>query len=107
MSKMSAYRNFKRRERATKLAAENNITFEEALAQIEAREKKASETLSKIAKSRSKERNTKKEKSTIRKNMTNLKNLKKQYHREKCPFRAGHLASEKGSAHFVCELLPN
>jgi len=89
MSKMSAYRNFKRRERATKLAAENNITFEEALAQIEAREKKASETLSKIVKSRSKERNTKKEKKHDQKKRDKFEKFKETVSPGKMPVQGG------------------
>jgi transposase InsO family protein len=55
MGKNSAYREFKRRERATQLAAEAGITFEAALIQIEARAKAAGKILAKNAKSRKKE----------------------------------------------------
>ena len=63
MGKNSADRESKRRERATKLAAEAGITFEEALIQIEARAKAAGKILAKNAKSRRKEEQIKEGKS--------------------------------------------
>ncbi|WP_155943637.1 hypothetical protein [Zestomonas thermotolerans] len=63
MGKNSAYRESKRRERASKLAAETGITFEEALIQIEARVKAAGKILAKNAKSRRKEEQIKEVKS--------------------------------------------
>ncbi|MCQ4266752.1 hypothetical protein NAV28_05930 [Pseudomonas stutzeri] len=89
MSKMSAYRNFKRRERATQLAAEEHITFEEALAQIEAREKRASETLVMMAKSRNKERNTKKEKKHDQKKFDQFEKFKEKISPGKIPVQGG------------------
>tara|TARA_R110002051_G_scaffold83858_2_gene148671 strand:- start:3468 stop:3746 length:279 start_codon:yes stop_codon:yes gene_type:complete len=63
VSKNTAYRESKRRERATQLAAEAGITFDEALIQVEFRAKAAGQTLAKNAKSRRKEEKLKESKS--------------------------------------------
>lgn len=61
MGKMSAYRQSKQRERAKELALETGITFDEAMTKIELRHKAASETLTKMAKSKRKEAKIKKD----------------------------------------------
>lgn len=89
MSRMSAYRQSKRRERATQLAIEGGITFEEALIQIEIREKMASETLAKIAKSRNKERKIKKENKQDQKKRDQLEKFKVKVTPGKIPVQGG------------------
>jgi hypothetical protein len=97
MGKMSAYRQSKQRERAKELALETGITFDEAMTQIELRHKAASETLTKMAKSKRKEAKIKRKEAKIKKDEKRKKTKETQFEKFQTKVTPGAFPVQGGS----------